>query len=166
MNYADVKKYVLRTSNNLALVPGQVISTLLQKIGGAYDTWEVPGITDGDNLGHITHPRIACILHTQRDDIQYAFSNYRVCTINVDDVPAFFYVGVKHSCTNGNIFILDVAMTEAFLQILLLMQLDKITANAKTDITETTELEQLTELYDVDIEYGVEPNEPRGVYCF
>lgn len=166
MNYAEVKEYVLDASNNLSLLPGQVVSTLLQQLGGAYDTWKVPGITDRDNLGHISHPRITCILHTANNDTQYTFNNYRVCTITVDDIPAFFYVGVKDDCTKGNVFVLNVDMTEAFLQILLMMQLGKLTANTKTDITETTQLEQLTELYDVTIEYGVEPDEPRGVYYF
>lgn len=166
MNYADVKKYVLSTSNNLALLPGKVVNTLLGEMDSNYNSWDIPGITDAENLGHITHPRITCRMHAQKNDIQYAFSNYRVCTIAIDDVPAFFYVGVKHACASGGVFILDVAMTKAFLQILLLLQLGKVTANAKTDITETTELEQLTELYNVSIEYGVEPNEPRGVYYF
>ncbi len=167
MNYNEVKKHVLSTSHNLGLLPGKVVSTLLNELSKDNSSyWDIPDITDIDFLTNITDPRITCILHTMRDNTRDEFTNYRVCTITIDDVAAFFYVGVHKDCASGHVYVLDVNKTKAFLQMLVLMQLDTITNNAQTDITEATELEALTELYDVDIEYEVEPNEPRGVYCF
>lgn len=162
MRYVDIKGYVLSRGRYLGLVPGKLVEKLLREMGGYY--WAIPGITDVDYLTHVTHPRITCTTHTLLDSIKDQFSNYRVCTISVDDTPAFFFVGVHESCSSGKVFILDIPTTKTFIQLLVGLQLEKLDADGVTDITQTMEIPELTKLYDVEIEYGVPPT--RGTFSW
>ena len=150
MKYIDIKDIVIGTTSTLDLVPGEVVYDLL--------AGDLPGITDQDYLIGIKVKRITCVTHAYMRggwNSPYApYSKYHVCSVLVDDVPAFFFI--SEGGTNSHTYVLDRELVETFIYLIKQwLRVERISYNSLVTCVARDEIiPQLTSCMGVSIEYG------------
>lgn len=126
MKYSDIKDMVAYTTDSLSVIPGGVVWDMLTDEWARY----LPSGGAPDTLPDMTHPRIKCIIHLEyRNRLLY----YRLCSVLVDGVPAFFYVSKvedDYSDKYNKTYVLDMELTKVFLMLIVQLVLEYSTPDS------------------------------------
>jgi hypothetical protein len=160
MNYERIKHLVVEVTHSLKLVPGDAIKDMLG------NDWELPGL--GVRLDPAyTHPSITCVVHLlgcvqpnlyDGDDT----TPCSICTVMVDEVPAFFFIRIDEKAHYGydvryDNYILDWDVTREFLHILMGLALKRSPDSSYRlqQALVTEEVPSLTKFYGYDLPWNI-----------
>lgn len=120
MNYRDIEYQVLSRTDSLKAIPHWVVRNVLSRSPLYSDEYIRKTLTNQDFLRsvQVPHSRIESLTHSFRYTNSRDF--YHVCTVQVDDNPAFFFIHLMRPSTGTETktFILSKDSAKLFIAIL------------------------------------------------
>lgn len=141
MRYVDIKDHVISISHHIDLMPVNLMEELLSYLGGVPSG--IHALRDRE------HTRIKRITHAE---MYTGMDNYHVvCSLLMDDVPAFFFVaGGLYGESYYRYYILNVEACKVFARYLI----EESSFNDLEEVEVVDDIPDLTGFHGVEILYG------------